>query len=409
MTDANSMKVLETIDSLRERFIEISRGIHANPELGREEYKAAALLTSELENLGFKVERKIAGLETAFRAVYEGEKERPTLAFLAEYDAVPGLGHACGHNLIAMCAVAAATGLAGLGQKLPGRVMVLGTPDEEGLGGKIDMIKKNVFEDVDTALMIHPLNEWLVYNYDFALDSLMIEFQGKPAHYTRAWEGINALDTSTLMLHAVNIIRHQILPSVVIGYMILKGGEATSVVPDDVKMRITMKSAQGSYLSQVREKIENAARGCATATGTKANIIPRTTYENSIPNTVLLEVVRQKLKMLGAPVQTLEYESRRKPGGGSTDYGNVSKVVPSISICPAAGPRSLVLHTPEFQKASVSDEAHSNVIIAAKALALAGLDLLSNPTLLNKAKGEFEQYRSSKFTDVPLIPKDEQL
>jgi amidohydrolase len=409
MTDANSMKVLETIDSLRERFIEISRGIHANPELGREEYKAAALLTSELENLGFKVERKIAGLETAFRAVYEGEKERPTLAFLAEYDAVPGLGHACGHNLIAMCAVAAAAGLAGLGEKLLGKVMVLGTPDEEGLGGKIDMIQQNVFENVDAALMIHAMNEWLVYNYDFALDSLMIEFRGKPAHYTRPWEGINALDTSTLMLNAVNIIRHQILPSVVIGYMILKGGEATSVVPDDVKMRITMKSAQGSYLSQVREKIENAARGCATATGAKVNIIPRTTFENSIPNTVLLEVVRQKLKMLGAPVQTLEYESRRKPGGGSTDYGNVSKVVPSISICPAVGPRNLVLHTPEFQKASVSDEAHSNVIIAAKALALAGLDLLSNPTLLNKAKGEFEQYRSSKFTNVPLIPKDEQL
>jgi amidohydrolase len=220
--------------------------------------QAAGWLTQILEEHSFSVERGICGLPTAFKSTY-GEG-RPSIALLAEYDAVPGLGHACGHNLIAMCAVAAAAGLAGLGQKLPGRVMVFGTPDEEGLGGKIDMIKENAFEGVDAALMIHPMNEWLVYNYDFALDSLMIDFQGKPAHYTRPWEGINALDTSTLMLHAVNIIRHQILPSVVIGYMILKGGEATSVVPDDVKMRITMKSAQGSYLSRsVRRSASSSA------------------------------------------------------------------------------------------------------------------------------------------------------
>jgi amidohydrolase len=407
MVDSAHEKVLEAIDSHRDLFVNVSKQIHANPELGREEYKASALLSSELEKFGFHVERKAGGLETAFKAVYEGHRKGPTIAFLAEYDSVPGLGHACGHNLIAACAFAGAVGLAKLGPQLPGRVAVLGTPDEEGLGGKIDMIRNGLFQDIDIALMIHPLNEWLVYSYDFALESLMFEFKGKPAHYTRQWEGINALDTSNLVLHAVNIIRHQILPSVVIGYMILKGGEATSVVPDDVKMRITMKSAQGSYLSQIREKIENAARGCALATGAKVNIIPRTTFENSIPNTILIELVREKLRMLGAPVQSLEYESKRRPGGGSTDFGNVSKIIPSISICPSAGSRNLVLHTPEFQAASVSDEAHSNMIISAKALALAGLDLLSNPNLLTKARDEFELYRSSAFSNVPLVPRDE--
>ncbi|KPV64651.1 MAG: Thermostable carboxypeptidase 1 [Candidatus Bathyarchaeota archaeon BA1] len=384
-------KVFCEIDPIKTRIIEISDALHANPEIGHQEHKAAELLTSELERHGFKVEKHIAGMPTAFKATYQGMSETPIVAFLAEYDALPGLGHGCGHNLIAAISVGAAIALSKVMPELPGTLVVFGTPAEEAgvdnAGGKVIMIDE--IKRVDAAMMVHPSDRTVVDSVSIAREALEFEFIGKAAHAASApHEGINALDGVMLTFTALNALRQHVKPGVKIHGIITKGGVAPNIVPDHAIARIYVRAADRETLKETVERVKNCARGASLATGAKVNIRNyANTYENMVTNRALAEVFKKNLLELGVEVK----EPKKDVGVGSTDMGNVSHVVPAIHPYIKIGPEGLPGHSLEFAKASATEEAHNAAITAIKALTMTTIDLFTSPELMKKVKQEFAE------------------
>jgi len=406
MPDLETRKeaVIKAVDSLRSRIIEVSETIHANPELGLNEYKASDLLSSELAGHGFKVERGIAGMPTAFKATLTKTRDGPNLAYLAEYDALPQIGHGCGHNIIGTSAAFAAITLSTLNEGLRGRITVLGTPDEEGAGGKIPIIKAGFFDDVDVAIMHHPWNYTSPWMPTVGIASLKFEFTGKPAHYSTPHRGVNALDGLVLMFASLNALRHGFRHDVVYGYTIDEGGISPSIIPGKARGRLWIKSTDLRNLSEVVKRVEASARGIADSLGAKVTIEHEyPLFEESVPNLTLIEAFSRNFTQLGIPFKPPE-ETSRSLVYPSTDYGNVSHVVPSA--CPAItlGPPTLSAHTPEFRDAAISTVGKEALIGITKAMAMTGVDVLGSRDVLAAAKAEFQKYKESGFTNVPLAP-----
>jgi amidohydrolase len=380
-------EITQELDQLKDRLVRVSTTIHKNPELGLKEYKSSELLCSELEKDGFEVERKVAGMDTAFRATLKGKPGGPMVALLAEYDALPEIGHACGHNLIATIALGAALSLRKVMPQLKGNLVVLGTPDEEGTGGKVTMIEHGLFKDVDAAMIVHPGNKTQVIADILAISSLEIKFKGKASHAAASPEkGINALDAVIQTFNGINALRQHVRNDVRIHGIITDGGKRPNIVPETAAAFFFVRAADRKYKNQVLTRVKKCAQGAAAATGAKLEFVVRPRgLDDMKNNTALAKTFEKYLKALGEKVQAPD----PKAGKGSTDMGNVSYVVSSIHPSIAIGPKTLAGHSREFAVASVSDRGHEAMLNAAKAMALTTLDLFSDPSLMEKVRREF--------------------
>ncbi len=376
-------RVLDNVARLEPEILRWSDYLYRNPELGNEEFKAVAFLREVLEEHSFEFQGQVAGLPTAFVA-RSGEGE-PRVAFLAEYDALPEIGHGCGHNFIAASSVGAACALAPLLSELGGEVRVYGTPAEETSGAKVVMARAGLFRDVDAVMIVHPAGETAVGRSSLAMDCVEFIFHGKAAHAASApHEGINALDGVIQTFNAINALRQHVRDDVRIHGIITNGGVAPNIVPELASARFYVRAAKRSYLNTVVEKVVNCARGAALATGTRLEIShPELSYDELITNDRLAAAFAANLRSLGVELDEPE------KGVGSTDVGNVSHVAPTIHPYIAVGPSTLVAHTEEFREAVVSDAGKRALIVATQALALTGLEILTDPDLLQEIRAEF--------------------
>jgi amidohydrolase len=389
MTKVDKLKqrVVDEVEARRDELIRISDTIHANPELAFEEFESAALLTSVLEQEGFTVQRGVAELETAFVASYISQKgDRPVVALLAEYDALAGLGHACGHNIIGTSSVGAALALRPILDQLPGTIQVIGTPAEEGGAGKVIMVGAGVFKSVDVAMMVHPSTRTMTRRDSLACYDLKMEFFGQAAHAAGSPDkGINALDACILTYNNISALRQQLTDDVRIHGIITHGGAAPNIIPDYTAAKFLVRAEEKDHALAVLARVEDCARAGALAAGaevkmTRAEIY----YANMVPSTVLADLFDANLAALGREVQLPEPCGRM----GSTDMGNVSHIVPALHPYVAIAPEEVAGHSPEFRAAAASPEGHAGLLDAAKALAMTAVDLFSNPELVDAAWDE---------------------
>jgi len=389
--DLSQLKELvkSAVDSQQDQLAEISASIHANPETAFQETKAAGWLTRYLEKNGFSVQRGICDLPTSFRASYG--KGKPVIAFPAEYDALPDMGHACGHNIIAASSVGAAVASRPAVDHLGGTIQVIGTPAEELYGGKVAMVEKGAFSDVDIAMMVHPGTHDVAANQALACQTLDVEFFGQAAHAAAYPEkGINALDAILQAFNSINALRQHIKDKARIHGIITQGGEAANVVPAHSAGNFIVRAEEDSYLDELKERVLNCFIGAATATGTRLEYRwGNTRYAPLLNNPTLVQLFSQNMESLGRNVLLI------KPSFafGSTDMGNVSQIVPAIHPTVAIAPEGIVIHSPQFAEAAASDAGRQGLLDAAKALAMTALDLLASPAIVTQAKEEFKQQK----------------
>lgn len=378
--------IINEIRSIKEQLCEMSDFICNNPELGDQEYKASEKLTAFLAARGFAVEMGIVGRPTAFRAVLDSGKPGPSVAFLCEYDALPEIGHGCGHNMIGTMGCGAAAGLAGVLDKTGGRIVVLGTPAEETSGAKVDMSERGIFADIDAAMMLHPDDRTSESGSSLALDAIQFEFRGKASHAASApHEGINALDAVLLTFNGINALRQHVTPDVRIHGVITEGGKAANIVPERAVAQFYVRAEQRKYLGEITEKVKNIARGAALMTGAALEISNyETSYDNMNTNQNLSRAFNENLRLAG-----IAEINPPRSSFGSLDMGNVSYVVPAIHPCISISDLKLVGHTAEFRNATLTDRAHDAIIKGACALALTGYDVLTDRELLKSIREEF--------------------
>ena len=388
-------RILSSIESDKDKYISISHQIHNKPEIGNEEFFASKLLSETLSERGFNVLVDVAGHPTGFIARKKANNSSgPVIAYLAEYDALPSLGHACGHNIIGTASVAAAIALGSIIDEIGGEVVVFGTPAEEGGpngSAKGSFVRENLLKGIDACMILHPSNRTTITVKSLAVDPLDFEFIGKPAHASAApEEGINALDSVILLFNGINALRQHVADDVRIHGIITHGGDAPNIVPDYAKARFFIRAETRSKLDEVTKKVKAIAEGAAIATGAKLNIIP---FQNPVDNLLLNkkfdEVFKNNLESLGE-----EFDASDKKGIGSTDTGNISQVVPTIHPTIKIGNEDLVGHTVDFRDAAISVEADNALILGAKALALTGVDLIIDTDILNQIKQEFDEVKS---------------
>ncbi len=386
--------IINEIEKKKEDYIDISHKIHEHPETGNEEVYASRLLINTLEKEGFTVEKSLAGHTTSFIARKKSNKRSgPVIGFLAEYDALPKLGHACGHNIIGTASTASAITLSKFIDEVGGEILVLGTPAEEGGengSAKASFVKQGLLKGIDVCLMVHPGNENSVTPESLANNPIQFEFIGKSSHAASAPEnGINALDGVIQLFNGINALRQHVTDDVRIHGVITDGGSAPNIVPDYAKAKFFIRAATKENCDLVTEKVKNIAKGAALSTGSKVNI---SFFQNEIDNFIINkkfdEVFVENLKLLGINIDKIP-----KKGIGSTDAGNVSQVIPTIQPIIKIGDKNLCGHTPEFCEAAKSKKGDDALIIASKALALTGFTLLTNEDKLFEIKEEFNRDR----------------
>ena len=372
------------IDLQSDKLWEISSALFNEPEIGFKEFKACNILTKSLRSAGYIIETGIGGLDTAFRATL-GDDSGPRIAILAEYDALVGLGHACGHNLIAGAAVGAGIGLASIITKLAGQIQVIGTPAEETDGGKVLLAKAGIFKNVDAAMMFHPASKNMVLRRSLACSELKLEFFGKASHAAAApEEGVNALDALILTYNNINAMRPTFGPKDRVAGIITNGGEASNIIPAYTSADFSIRALSTKRRDVLVEKVIEWAQAGAQAVGCqlKYNVTPG--YKEIIPNRVLAGLFKTNLELLGRVVIEPDLNERM----GSTDMGDVSHIVPAIHPYLAIAPENVAGHTVEFREYCISAVGKAAMLDAAKALAMTAVDLLTNPDLLYKAREE---------------------
>ncbi len=368
-----------------------AHAIWKNPELAFQEKFASALLSDFLGRYGFKIEREVAGLETAFRASLGGGKARPRVAFLAEMDALPGLGHACGHHLIGSASAGAAAVLAMALPDAPGRIEVIGCPAEEQYGGKVMMADRGVFDEVDAAFLVHPEQKTEVYKRSLGVVNVDLTFKGKSAHAAaEPHGGINALDALIQTFNAVNVMRQQTSHASRIHGIVTHGGVAPNIIPD---LATASFMARGTTVKETREmtsRLVDCAKGAARAAGArlKVNAQYDLMYAPYVPSRVLGEVFRAALAEAGVK----EEQGPEDEGMGSTDVGNVGLHAPVIHpVMAIPGARDGV-HTKEFARAGGTQGARVMLGNAILCLALAGAETLLNPRVAKDARTEHRAF-----------------
>ncbi|HEY8655794.1 MAG TPA: M20 family metallopeptidase [Candidatus Limnocylindria bacterium] len=391
--DTLGQRAIRAIDDRREALVALSQAIHADPELGYEERRASARLAEMLAANGFTVTRRYGGVETAYRADAAGAVGGPTVAILAEYDALPDIGHACGHNLIAMMGTAAAIGVRSVIGDLSGRIAAIGTPAEEGGGGKVALVRAGGFADIDAAMMVHPSARTLPSRTSLASNRVDVEFWGTAAHAAAQPDrGINALDGVLQTFNNVNAMRQQLRPEARVHGIISAGGSAANIIPDHAMAKFSVRALDRRYQQEVVRRFIACAEGAAIATGTKLKVTvhENSGYENMMFSTPLAARWAEHLRALGQTVQPVTEDERM----GSTDMGNVSQLLPSIHPYIGIAAEGTPGHSTAFRDAAASPRAHENALAAAKAMALVAIDILSDPSLLAAAREEFDARRA---------------
>ena len=377
--------IAQAVDSLGDELEALSHQIHAHPELGYEEVKACGWLTDFLARKGFKVETGVAGVATAFRATIE-TGAGPTIAILCEYDALPGIGHACGHNVIATSGAGAGAALAAAKAQLPkGRILVIGTPAEEGGGGKVKLIQGGVFRDVDCAMMIHGFDRTLLHQDLLGIVRVTFEYTGKAAHASvDPWAGINALDACIQTFNAISMLRQQVRPECRIHGIITSGGAAANIIPEYAAATFYVRAPRIDTMWELYKRVVACAEGATGATGAGLKVTQHdTVYEPMNSNKVLLDLFAANMKTAGL-VEGEPIPDRL----GSSDVGNVSQVIPTIQPMVAIAPLGTAIHSRAFADAAVKPLARAGLLAAAKTMAMTTLDLLEEPALAQRAKEE---------------------
>jgi len=387
--DDAKTRVAQAVDRLADDLERLSHRIHANPELAFEEEKAAAWLTEFLERQGTQVERGVGGLPTAFRATIPGRGPGPTIAIMAEYDALPNIGHACGHNVIATAGAGAVAALAAALRTFPfdGRIQVIGTPAEEGGAGKVKLLEAGVFEDVDAAMMIHGRCGTQIWRPTLGIIKVKCEFFGKAAHASSwPWRGVNALNAVIQLFVSLDQMRQQIRPEARVHGVITRGGEQANIIPEHTAAEFYLRAPTKEYCKELLRRFEGCAEGAATATGCTVEVTADPIIHDPLkPNFAMATLFEKNLARIDFPVDPEDGQA----GYGSTDCGNVSQALPTIHPYIRISPDGIPGHSREFAEWAKSPMARKGLVAAAKALAMTALDLVARPAELEKAKEEF--------------------
>jgi len=389
--------ILNTINYNERALVELSHQIHACPELAFQEKKTAKLLCSFLEERGFKVISGYGGLDTAFYAEVRGKTEHPKAAFLAEYDALKGVGHGCGHNIIATCAVGAFIGAAAAMAEQDGSVCIIGTPAEEGGGGKVIMLENGAFDAVDFALMIHPTaGKSLIGRGGRAAVGVTVSFHGRNAHSSDPSKGINALNALLNLFAAIDMMRPSMPLGANVNGIITHGGEAANIIPGYSCGEFSVRAHTLHDLKNIVETIKQCVESSEKLTGAKAEIEIGRYYGERYPSRPLGEAFKANMALLGEkmfyPEPNMQY--------GSSDIGNVSIKMPAIHEYLSIAPAGINAHSADFAEAALSPRADQVCILGAKGLAMTAMDVLTDAKLRREALESHEK-------QVPDIYKHE--
>ncbi len=381
---------LTAAEGLEKRLTDLSDDFYRNPELGLKEVRTSSMMQAFLGEHGFRIEPGVAGMETAFRA--STGSGAPVIALLAEMDALPGIGHACGHNIGGTASVGAGAALSkALAGKLPGgkgTLLVLGTPAEELGKGKIDMIKAGVFDGVDAAMMVHGSSGRRVVKHFLGLVRLNFTFHGKSSHASAyPEEGVNALDAVILLFNAIGLLRQQMRSDVRVHGIITEGGKAPNIIPEKASASFYVRAKDLKELDSIKTRVMECARGAAASTG--CSLVVAEAGDLNAPmkiNMAFAGVYRRALEHMGLK----EDGEAPEKNVGSSDIGNVSQIIPTIH--PHVPIRKGInIHTRGFADATVTPDGHRALMEGVKALGLTAMELFFKPEALEAIKKDFRE------------------
>ncbi len=400
MVDVKVLKesAKKEVETQRKRLFEIAKWMYENPELGSEEFKAYELLTAELEKQGAKVEQQLLGMPTAFSASWRGKKKGPKIAVLAEFDALPGVGHGCGHNLIAASAIGSGVAAARAAKDLPGEIMVVGTPAEEGrgpsAGSKVIMANKGYWDDVDAVIMLHPAMHYGVGGKALGIWQLKMEFKGQTSHAAASPDkGVNALNAATLAYMATHMLRQEARrdANLVIHGIITEGGLANNIIPDRAVCQFGVRSSDEKYLEKMVDKVAKCAEGAAIATGAQVTVTKAKLYSSMKSNIPLIKVLYQNYVDQGVKVDDWQ-ETQAGIPMASTDLGDVSQRCPTTGSYIGIGPEGTPGHSRQLADCTMTKEGLEAMMVGTKALAMTLVELLAKPEVLKEAKEYFNTH-----------------
>ena len=396
----NKERVSKIVDRLAPELRKLALDIHDNPELGLQEYKACAWQKELLGRYGFAIEENFCDIETSYKAVYKGRKPGPKIAFLAEYDALPELGHGCGHNLIAMVSVGCGIACREFADEYGAQIDVIGTPAEETAGTKVPMSAKGVFDGYDAVMMAHPAFANAESINTIAMDAYKIEFFGKPAHAAAApHEGINALDAMINFFNLVNAMRQQTKPDARIHGIITDGGKAANVIPDYTAANFYIRANRVADVKKLAERVRNCAAGAALGTGCTYKMeYNEENFKDTCTNKALNNLAVDNIQpFLSEPI----YRLGDLHAPGSSDLGDVSYEAPAIQVIFKIGEYPNPMgggHTPEMAAAAGSEYGINNGLNFVKGLVMTAIELMTKPEALAAVKEEF-----SHVNDEPVM------
>ena len=385
-------RIITHIDTLRPTLITLSHNIHSTPELGFQEFQAVKYITETLESQGFTVEQNYCGLPTSFRAVKKGKAPGPRVSFLAEYDALRGIGHGCGHNIIATCAVGAFLGLASVMDNYDGEISIIGTPAEEGGAGKAVLLERGAFDQTDYALMMHPSGGGtkanLIGRGGRASGSVTVSFQGKAAHSSVPANGVNALNAAISLFNQIDMLRPTFQMQDNINGVILEGGVAGNIIPEFAKCEFCIRAETMNRIEELIEIIKGCIERASQLTGAVPTVELEPIYAERYPNMPMCEAFKANMEALG---ETMCYPDPKKQYG-SSDIGNVSIKIPSIhDYLSITDDETIQSHSADYTKAAAMPEADEVCIKGAKGLAMTGLDILKSEEFRKEINAFHEQ------------------
>lgn len=364
-------QIFREIDRIAPEIITHSDDLADHPELSGAEYESSKKIVKILKKYGYEVKYPFVDIPTAFKGSLKGQGKQK-VAFLAEYDALPDIGHACGHCVSGSISLLAALGFSAVKEAIAGELNIIGTPAEETNGAKVEMAKKGIFDNYDLAIMIHLADKNSIVSQFLAMDALEFTFTGKTSHAAAApWQGKNALNGVQLMFHAVDMLRQHVLPETRMHGIISKGGEAPNIVPDKAIARFYIRAPKRDYLNQIVEKVKDCAKGAALATQTAVKI---KNFESSFDNLITNPAGESLLSNIYQEIG-LKVDDRVRAAVGSSDIGNVSQRCPAFHPTIAIARQGVGLHTREFAAAVKTEKAHQAIIDGAKILALTALKI----------------------------------
>lgn len=378
-------KIDASIEGHIDAYMSMVKQMYDHPEIGFQEFETQKLLADYLVKAGFETKTGVV-CETDFIAEYQSAKAGPVIAFMCEYDALPEVGHGCGHNLIAGIGIAAGEALKAIADEIGGTIRVVGTPAEENFGGKVHMAKAGIFDDVDVALMVHPGTKNGVGGKSNAINPVKFEFFGKNAHGCHPQDGASALDAAVMTYIQINLLRQFVEPNTFIHGIIRNGGGAANVIPAYASMEYYFRAPTMKYALEVTDKAIACAQGACQATGTTfKTTIFECPYEDTLVNYALADMLKEKYELLGLE----NIEPVNEVGGGSTDVGSVSYVCPTIQGGIKIAGEEVTGHSKEMACATISEMGKQGLINASKGIAYVACDLITDPAKLQIVKDEF--------------------